>query len=167
MKRIDVRKEKMSKVVDTICLKPREILEKNKVRASTNCIPNATGSTKIEVESIRGSKYVVDLQKRTGSCKRWNLIGIPCKHAVSAIHLLREKPEDYIDACYLKNTYLATYFHTIQPINGMDLWMSYDEVAILPPQYTRQPRRPKTKRNKDAAKKENDGPKLGRRQWSL
>ncbi|KAL6228323.1 hypothetical protein ACLB2K_002274 [Fragaria x ananassa] len=167
MKRIAVRKEKMTKVVDTICPKPREILEKNKVRASTDCIPNATGSTKIEVESIGGNKYVVDLQMRTCACRRWNLTGIPCKHAVSAIHFMREKPEDYMDACYLKKTYLATYSHTIQPVNGMDLWMPSDELAILPPQYTRQPGRPKTKRNKDAAERENDGPKLGRRQRSL
>ncbi|KAL6138534.1 hypothetical protein ACLB2K_063815 [Fragaria x ananassa] len=167
MKRIVVKKEKMRKVVDTICPKPREIVEKNKVRASADCIPSDTGSTKIEVESIGGSKYVVDIQRRTCACRRWNLTGIPCKHAVSAIHFMREKPEDYMDSCYLKKTYIATYSHTIQPVNGMDLWMPSNELAILPPQYTRQPGRPKTKRNKDAAEKENDGPKLGRRQRSL
>ncbi|KAL6199798.1 hypothetical protein ACLB2K_029580 [Fragaria x ananassa] len=137
MKRIALRKEKMSKVVDTICPKPRKILEKNKERASADCIPSATGSTKIKVESIGGSKYVVDLQRRTCACRRWNLTGIPCKHAISAIHFMREKLEDYIDACYLKKTYLATYSHTIQPVNGIDLWMPSDELAILPPQYTR------------------------------
>ncbi|XP_024200609.1 uncharacterized protein LOC112203945 [Rosa chinensis] len=100
MKRIAIRKEKMSKVMDPICPRPRLILEKNKVKSATDCIPNGTGSHKIEVESIGGSKYVVDLGRRACACRRWDLTGIPCKHAISAINFMREKPEDYVDACY-------------------------------------------------------------------
>nr|XP_011461010.1 PREDICTED: uncharacterized protein LOC101295407 isoform X1 [Fragaria vesca subsp. vesca] len=49
MKKVVVRKEKMSKVINPICPKPREILEKNKVKSATDCIPNGTGSPMIEV----------------------------------------------------------------------------------------------------------------------
>ncbi|XP_062006087.1 uncharacterized protein LOC133723289 [Rosa rugosa] len=167
MKRIAIRKEKMSKVMDPICPRPRQILEKNKVKSATGCIPNGTGSHKIEVESIGGSKYVVDLGRRACACRRWDLTGIPCKHAISAINFMREKPEDYVDACYLTKTYMAAYSNTIQPVNGMDLWIPSEEPAILPPQYNRQPGRPRTKRFKDASEKENEGPKLGRVQKSL
>ena len=146
MKRIAVRKDKMSKVLDPICPKPRVILEKNKVKTATDCIPQGTGSTKIEVQSIGGSKYVVDLARRMCACRRWDLTGIPCKHAIAAINFMRQKPEEFVDACYLTKTYMATYSNTIQPVNGMSLWIPSEEPAIFPPEYNRQPGRPKTKR---------------------
>ncbi|XP_040374572.1 uncharacterized protein LOC121052774 [Rosa chinensis] len=167
MKRIAMRKQKMSRIVDPICLKPREILDKNKVKSTTDCIPYGTSSQQIEVESIGGSKYVVDLSRRTCACRRWDLTGIPCKHAISAINFMRQKPEDYVDASYQTSTYMAIYSNTVKPVNGMDLWLPSDEPAILPPQYNRQPGRPRTKRIKDASEKETDGPKLGRVQKSL
>ncbi|XP_050383286.1 uncharacterized protein LOC126800043 [Argentina anserina] len=167
MKRIAVRKEKMSKVKDLICPNPRMILEKNKVKAGSDCTPQATGGMSIEVISFTGGKYVVNLPARECACRRWDLTGIPCKHAISAIIFMRQKPEDYVDACYMTQTYMAIYSNTIQPVNGMDLWNPSDEPPILPPQYNRQPGRPKTKRIKDASEKDSDGPKLGRRQRSL
>ncbi|XP_061993456.1 uncharacterized protein LOC133711337 [Rosa rugosa] len=167
MKRIAIRKEKMSKVMDPICPRPRLILEKSKVKYTTDCIPNGTGSHKIEVESIGGSKYVVDLGRRACACRRWDLTRIPCKHAISAINFIREKPEDYVEACYLTKTYMAAYSNTVQPVNGMDLWIPSEEPAILPPEYNRHPGRPRAKRIKDASEKENEGPKLGRVQKSL
>lgn len=151
-----------------ICPKPRDILEKNKVKAATDCISYGLGGPQIEVESAGGSKHVVDLEARTCACRRWDLSGIPCKHAVAAINFMRKKPEDFIDNCYLKKTYMAIYSNIIKPINGMDLWLRSDEPTIFPPQYTRQPGRPKTKRIKDASEKaDNAGPKLGKVQRSL
>ncbi|XP_062028475.1 uncharacterized protein LOC133744366 [Rosa rugosa] len=50
----------------------------------------------------------------------------------------------------------------------MDMWSTSEDQAILPPQYSRQPGRPKTKRIKDASEKEiNGGTKLRRVQRSL
>ncbi|XP_024164046.1 uncharacterized protein LOC112171035 [Rosa chinensis] len=42
MRRIQVMRDKMLKHEDTICPKPREILEKNKVKAATDCIPSGS-----------------------------------------------------------------------------------------------------------------------------
>ncbi|XP_024169793.1 uncharacterized protein LOC112176210 [Rosa chinensis] len=167
MKRIHIRRDKMMKVQDTICPKPREILEKNKLKAATHCIPFGSGSSKIEVESIGGARHIVDIERKSCACRRWDLSGIPCKHVVSAIHYMREKPKDYVDTFYWTKTYLAIYSNTISHVNGMDLWERTDDAAILPPQYNRQPSRPKTKRIKDTSKKANEGTKLGRVQKSL
>ncbi|KAK9911743.1 hypothetical protein M0R45_035635 [Rubus argutus] len=58
---------------------------------------------------------------------------------------------------------MAIYSNIIKSVNGMDLWSRNDEPTILPPQYTRQPGRPKTKRIKNASEKvDNAGPKLGK-----
>ncbi|PRQ45703.1 putative transcription factor interactor and regulator CCHC(Zn) family [Rosa chinensis] len=54
------------------------------------------------------------------------------------------------------------------PVNSMDMWSTSEEPAILPPQYSRQPGRPKTKRIKDPSEKLQDSvSKLGRVQRSL
>ncbi|KAK9901833.1 hypothetical protein M0R45_001928 [Rubus argutus] len=63
---------------------------------------------------------------------------------------------------------MAIYSNIIKFVNGMDLWSRNDEPTILPPQYTRQPGRPKTKRIKNAYEKvDNASPKLGKVQRSL
>ncbi|XP_062020784.1 uncharacterized protein LOC133737192 [Rosa rugosa] len=169
MRRIHMRRDKMQRLEDTICPKPRELLEKNKVKVATDCIPSGSGGPEIEVKSIGGSKYVFNLQAHTCACRRWDLTGIPCKHAIAAINYMRQAPEDFVDHCYLKKTYMATYNNTIKPVNGMDLWSKSAEPPILPPpQYTRQSGRPRTKRIKSAAEKaEIGGIKLGKVQRSL
>ncbi|XP_040362682.1 uncharacterized protein LOC121049420 [Rosa chinensis] len=168
MKRIQLRREKMQSMVGNICPKPRDILEKNKVKAATDCIPNLNGGDICEVENIEGSKNVVDLNERTCTCRRWELSGVPCKHAVSAIYHKRHNPEDYVADCYLIKTYMSIYDNLIQPINGMEMWSRNEEACILPPQYSRQPGRPKTVRRRDASEKlAGNGTKLGRIQKSL
>ncbi|XP_061993462.1 uncharacterized protein LOC133711345 [Rosa rugosa] len=57
MKRIHIRRDKMLRYEDTIYPKPRKILEKNKVKAATDCIPSGLGGPEIEVESFGGSKH--------------------------------------------------------------------------------------------------------------
>ncbi|XP_040373237.1 uncharacterized protein LOC121052399 [Rosa chinensis] len=48
-------------------------------------------------------------------------------------------------------------------MNRMDIWLTSEDQAILSPQYSRQPERPKMKRIKDASEKEiNGGTKLQR-----
>ncbi|XP_062023137.1 uncharacterized protein LOC133739371 isoform X2 [Rosa rugosa] len=168
MKRVAMRKEKMEAYHGNICPKPRVVIEKNKLRAGTDCIPTFNGGDIAEVENIDGSKNVVNLRMRTCTCRRWDLSGIPCKHAISAIYLKRHDPDDYVAACYLKKTYMSIYNNLIQPVNSMDLWSRTKDPAILPPQYSRQPGRPKIARMKDASERvQEGGVKLARVQRSL
>ncbi|XP_062018891.1 uncharacterized protein LOC133735500 [Rosa rugosa] len=168
MRRIAVRKEKMEGYHGNICPKPRAIIETNKEKAAVDCIATFNGGDIAEVDNIEGSKNVVNLAMRTCTCRRWDLTGIPCKHAISAIYMKREDPDDYVAACYLKKTYMSIYSNLVQPVNSMDLWFRGEDPPILPPQYTRQPGRPKTKRFKHASEKVTDGGvKLRRVQRSL
>ena len=68
-------------------------------------------------------RYVVDLVRRTCSCRVWNLTGIPCKHGVATIFVNREKPEDYTHPCYYKDAYVETYKIPIPPMPGQSKWM--------------------------------------------
>ncbi|XP_076954994.1 uncharacterized protein LOC143629667 [Bidens hawaiensis] len=50
----------------------------------------------------------VDLNSKTCSCRKWDLIGIPCKHVCSVAGFLGRNVELFVDECYLKETYLRT-----------------------------------------------------------
>ncbi|XP_062020892.1 uncharacterized protein LOC133737327 [Rosa rugosa] len=168
MTRIQLRRKKMQAYNGNICPKARKTLEKNKLKAAIYYISTFNGGHQAEVENFGGSNNTVDLNLRTCSCQRWELSGIPCKHAVSAIFQKREESDDYVAECYLKKTYMAIYSNLIMHVNGMDLWSRGEGPAMLPPQYTRQPGRPKTKRIKDSSEMaQGSGTKLGGVQKSL
>ncbi|KAL6177950.1 hypothetical protein ACLB2K_049471 [Fragaria x ananassa] len=105
-----------------ICLNARDILEKNKLKAVTDCTPNFNGGDIAEVENIKGTKNVVNIARRTCTFRRWDLSGISCKHAISAVYLKRHDLDDYMVACYLKKTYISIYDNLIQLVNNMDMW---------------------------------------------
>ncbi|KAJ0833773.1 putative Zinc finger, SWIM-type [Helianthus annuus] len=71
---------------------------------------------------------IVTLDKRSCSCRRWDLTCIPCRHAVACIwdmglHGLGDGiPEKYVDKVYWLETWKTVYANTIEPINGMDMW---------------------------------------------
>ncbi|XP_024155883.1 uncharacterized protein LOC112163847 [Rosa chinensis] len=120
-------------------MKRIQVLEKSKAKAATNCTPTFNGEDEAEVENIEGNKNVVNLRLRTCSCRRWDLTGIACKHAVSAINFLRQDLDEYVADCYFKKRYMAIYSNFIKAVNSMDLWGRYEDPPILPPTYSRQP----------------------------
>ncbi|XP_052477826.1 uncharacterized protein LOC128033774 [Gossypium raimondii] len=58
------------------------------VSQSNNIWPTYAGNEKYEVDCGLGNKHVVDLLNFSCSCRKWDLSGIPCKHAVSCMQLL-------------------------------------------------------------------------------
>ena len=86
-------------------------------------------------------KFIVDLTEHSCSCYFWDLVGIPCRHVVAAIHYKIENLEDYVHPYYKKNAYLACYGPEITPINGQQMWLKSDFPELLPPIYKTPPRR--------------------------
>ncbi|CAI9304143.1 unnamed protein product [Lactuca saligna] len=99
-------------------------------------------------------RYAVDLIRRTCGCRRWQLTGIPCVHAVAAISSMNLNSEDYVANCYSKATYLTCYAYIIHPLNDSSLWTQSEYTKPLPPKSRRLPGRPSTKRRKSAAERE-------------
>ncbi|KAL4324760.1 hypothetical protein GQ457_11G023530 [Hibiscus cannabinus] len=87
--------------------------------------------------------------------RKWDLTGIPCVHAVLAIHETNRRPESYVHECYNKSTQTAIYSNIISPLKVTDM------EPILPRTIKRLPRRPTKKRKKKAAEVVN--PKLSKR----
>ena len=53
--------------------------------------------------------YVVNLTNKTCLCGSWNLLGIPCKHAMACIVIRKLDPSEFVYEAYLVETYAKTY----------------------------------------------------------
>ncbi|KAK8650684.1 hypothetical protein V6N13_140311 [Hibiscus sabdariffa] len=97
------------------------------------------------------SQHSVNIQEWTCSCRKWQLTGIPCIHAISVILSIEDRPEKYVDPCYSVSTQRAIYSHLISPVRGEQQWATNDTMEpILPPIFRRPPGRPHKKRKREA-----------------
>ncbi|KAJ9543460.1 hypothetical protein OSB04_023167 [Centaurea solstitialis] len=87
--------------------------------------------------------------------RRWELTGIPCKHAVAAIWFSAANggtvalPENWVHPHYHLQTWKMMYQFKINPTNGRLLWPKSDyPIKIMPPKHHKQIGRPKKSRRK-------------------
>ncbi|CAL2227020.1 unnamed protein product [Prunus armeniaca] len=138
--------EKWKHVID---LRIFGILEKTK-KESAWCIPKLVGDSLYEVKNHDGSQVVVDLARHCCSCRRWDITGIPCKHACAAIGQLNGDHISYVDACYKKEAFMRAYSPMVHPMISEDLWPKCHRPPLMPPLYHKQPGRPRKKRMRSA-----------------
>ncbi|XP_050277691.1 uncharacterized protein LOC126719148 [Quercus robur] len=86
------------------------------------------------------------------SCRKWNISGIPCAHAISCIFFNRQDAKQYVHPCYHVSTYKACYEPIITPINGQNMWRPSGVTPVQPPIKRRPPGRPKKKRAREPNK---------------
>ncbi|WVY93826.1 hypothetical protein V8G54_032914 [Vigna mungo] len=131
--------------------RPRKRLDKE-IEKSGNWIPTWAGAEKFEVtHDFTMDKFIVDLSNKSCSCYNWDLIGIPCRHAIAAINYKVQSPEDYVHVYYKKPAYVTCYAPEIVPINGQQMWPTYENTPLLlPPIYKTPPGRPKKLRRREA-----------------
>ncbi|XP_076913681.1 uncharacterized protein LOC143597170 [Bidens hawaiensis] len=105
-----------------------------------------------QVKSLR-SKCVVNVGDRTCTCRRWDLTGMPCKHAVAALYNMIENNmyvgplEKWVDEAYWLDTWKKVYNHQIRPIPGPNMWTpSNCPTIITPSKHHTQIGRPKKSR---------------------
>ncbi|XP_074287815.1 uncharacterized protein LOC141612968 [Silene latifolia] len=122
----------------------RLALKKDKA-AAYDVFPSST--TRFQVK--QGIDEVsVDLVGRTCTCRKWDLTGIPCSHAVSAIFNAHGQPEEYVDDMYKKDSYLRAYGGSIAPCPGQRHWPKV-ALTLNPPPIKVGPGRPRKKRIRD------------------
>ncbi|XP_057442780.1 uncharacterized protein LOC130734405 [Lotus japonicus] len=100
-------------------------------------------------------KYVVNLGHGTCACRRWQLSGIPCAHAVACMWHWNRALEDYVNIAYRRSTFLDTYSYLIRANNGPKLWAAVPGLRITPPYMRRDVGRPKKARRKNNDEKKN------------
>lgn len=98
-----------------------------------------------------GTKTVtVDLDARSCDCRKFDLTGIPCAHAIAAIHDRRHNPVDYLSEYYKRPLYLASYNYSLEAIKGEEFWEVYSTDELLSPDIPKKLRgRPKKLRRRE------------------
>ncbi|XP_061999337.1 uncharacterized protein LOC133716677 [Rosa rugosa] len=94
----------------------------DKVAERTSCY-RAWSSGEFEFQITgggdNGSKHAVDLRLHTCTCRRWQLSGIPCVHAICAIRSKKAEPALFCDDYLMPSSYMEAYSPIIHPIAGM------------------------------------------------
>ncbi|KAL8132539.1 hypothetical protein AgCh_008140 [Apium graveolens] len=110
-----------------------------------------------------GHELVVNLAKKSCTCRKWELTGIPCYHACACIQFRNVEWHEHVNDYYEKESYMKLYSYTLEPIVGPEFWEDTPEPLPLPPLIKVQTGRPKKKRIKknDIPKDATKLPKFG------
>uniref|UniRef100_A0A2N9ILE3 SWIM-type domain-containing protein n=1 Tax=Fagus sylvatica TaxID=28930 RepID=A0A2N9ILE3_FAGSY len=147
MKRFQVNRASIAKMSGKLCPNIQVKVEKAGFKAS-ECLLMYSGEGKYEVDYIQ-QKFVMNLREKSCGCKKWDITGIPCHHAISAILYQRGKIEDYVDLCYTIEKYKKSYKPIIHPVPSMKQWTRTQYDPIDPPLERCHPGRPKRMRRRD------------------
>ncbi|KAL0453314.1 UNVERIFIED_CONTAM: hypothetical protein Slati_1309500 [Sesamum latifolium] len=142
MKRIYVKRDQMKKYKGILCPNIQKMMEELK-KKSMEYIAHWNGHDQFEIEGSYGDRHTVNLTEQTCSCRKWQLTGIPCAHAISGMFFMGYKPEDYVDECYKKAVFFKVYSHLMMPLHGPEEWPQSERKPLLPPIIERMPGKPK------------------------
>ncbi|KAL2931006.1 putative protein FAR1-RELATED SEQUENCE 10 [Bienertia sinuspersici] len=102
------------------------------------------------------------IERRTCSCRSWDMTGVPCAHAMSAILYMNQAPEEYLADWYKLPTYKAAYSSLLNPVPGLTYW-NQKEGLVLPPDIVKSNKRG---RKQTTRRKDLDEPKKNTTKYS-
>ena len=120
-------------------------------------------SSGYQAKGPRGAQFAVDLDKNECTCNLWALSGIPCSHAIAALHRAKKDPYKMLANCYHREVFFTIYDNVLQPINGDIQWPQSDMLELDPPASVTQSGRPKKARKRDVTEGKDHGKRLRRR----
>ncbi|XP_009110756.1 uncharacterized protein LOC103836262 isoform X2 [Brassica rapa] len=104
-------------------------LEQTKIRL---CNIYPCGHEIFEVKE-KNFSYKVKMLEHSCTCRKWDMSGLPCRHALKVIVEKKRKKEDYIGDCYLTSKWRMQYQTPIEAVHGVNFWKKTDESVIVPP----------------------------------
>nr|KAJ0185408.1 hypothetical protein LSAT_V11C900484530 [Lactuca sativa] len=120
------------------------ILDVNKSHAS-HYIARWNGAEKYQVTGACQDQHVVDVRNNTCTCRKWELLGNPCKHFIETLYEMNKKSEDVSDSYILVNkvywldTWKNAYSYKVEPIKGRIIWpKSLCPTTLIPPIHHKQ-----------------------------
>ena len=132
MVRIEVRKKKLVKYKAKYSLKvAKTIAEETKNRKW--CKKRTPGPNGVSEVEENGISHTVNMDRRTCTCRRWDLTGIPCRHALKVIQDKKLNAENFVADCYLTTLWKQQYSDSITPVEGMKFWKEAPGSQIQPP----------------------------------
>jgi len=84
-----------------ICPMISKIMDKNK-RDADGWSPNWHGDRDYSLFSVGNGidKYVVSLKDKSCACRKWDITGIPCPHAIACMRFNNQNPDDSVAHWY-------------------------------------------------------------------
>ena len=132
MCRIQKKRDAMEKWENIFC--PRIIKNLEKAKAmSFSYTTTWSGGVQYQVLGNDG-QFVANKKSKTYTCRGWQLTGVPCAHAISAIYYSHDKPDNYIHDCYKVFTFLGIYSHILYPTQNKNCWPKSTQCPMIPPQ---------------------------------
>ncbi|GJU17804.1 putative reverse transcriptase domain-containing protein [Tanacetum coccineum] len=102
-----------------------------------------------EVRQENGLKaFNVEIDKKTCSCRQWQISGIRCPHLITAMYFLGNNLDDFVSDAFRLSTYKKVYAFNIKLVKGIDQWRKIRHITCLPPTERRMPGRPLVARKK-------------------
>lgn len=77
--------------------------------------------------------YKTKMLERTCTCRKWEMSGLPCRHALKIISVKKRKQEDYMADCYLTSTWRKQYETPIDAVRGITFWEKSEDARVVPP----------------------------------
>jgi len=98
-------------------------------------------------------RHTVDLQERKCTCRRWQVTGLPCTHALCIITSIRGcNIEGYVHEYYSVAKFKKAYEKSVKPMTDSKQWPKVDPgFKLWPPILKRAAGRPRKRRYKSAA----------------
>lgn len=160
MKRIVTVQEVMDKWEGFLTPTATGIFENIK-KAASDIIVTWNGDSTYQCNGPWDDQCVVDMKLEKCACRRWELTGIPCRHAVAVMwnmvqHRQREAfvPEEQVHKAYWMQSWKEVYSNKIVPTNGIEYWpRSGCPTKLAPPFHHTQVGRPKKKRTRGLLEK--------------
>ncbi|XP_058214249.1 uncharacterized protein LOC131325810 [Rhododendron vialii] len=159
--RLQIRRQMCMGWEGTLCPRIKRRVEKT-CKLMGECQVIYSGDKIYEVMTVLRT-FVVDLNERTCTYRKWDVCGIPCQHGMAAIITDKSNPEDFVDECFHISTFAKTYDFTIKPIPDQTMWVRKDLDPIEPPLFRVKSGRPRKNRRKgpDEPKNPIGGPSKG------
>ncbi|XP_060966120.1 uncharacterized protein LOC133034764 [Cannabis sativa] len=148
MSRFCMKRESVSKWPYLVGKRVWKVIEKNK-QVARRCSCTRVDAHLFQVHYRDLERFSVNLVSRTCTCRGYQLTGIPCGHAISAIWSSNLEVMDFVDNVYKKEVFTAQYASIIYPIPSPDKWPNAGQNPIYPPADTVLPGRLKKARKKD------------------
>lgn len=146
MTRYYTKQLEAAEFVGTICPKIRKKVAKNAEFANV-CYALPSGQGIFQVNE-RENQYIVDIRAKECECRRWQLTGIPCQHAITCLRHERIQSESVVHECYSIQSFHRAYERNILPCKDMSTWEKVNGTPVLPPVYEKKVGRPPKSRRK-------------------
>ncbi|GMN59607.1 hypothetical protein TIFTF001_028698 [Ficus carica] len=111
--------------------------------------PQSADQFEYAVTNNTAQTWIVDMSKRTCTCRRFQVDQIPCPHAMAVCNHQRIDPYTYCSNYYTKDYLYACYAPVVHPIGSTENWDVFEEVRsqiVNPPNTKRRPGRPRVRR---------------------